>query len=114
MVLTVAKELAQAIRTSPEYIEYAEAKERVEESDTAMALIKEYKKLQVSLQMNAMAGQGMPSESMQRFSQISSLLYGGTDTSRYLLAEMRLQKMMADVFKLLTDAADMQLDLPEM
>ncbi len=114
MVLTLAKNLAEAIRTSPEYVEYAEAKERMEESDTAKALIKEYKKLQVSLQMSAMSGQSMPSDDMQRFSQISSLLYGGTDTSRYLMAEMRLQKMMGDVFKLLSDAADIHFELPEM
>lgn len=114
MVQARARELADAIRTSPEYVEYREAKERMEESDTAKALIKEYKKLQVTLQMNAMAGKGMAGEEMQRFSQISSLLYGGTDTSRFLLAEMRLQKMMGDVFKLLSDAADIHFDLPEM
>lgn len=114
MVLTLAEKLAEEIRRSPEYTEYQSAKEQMEESDTAKALIREYKRLQMQLQMSAMAGQGMGGDDMQRFSQISSLLYGGTDTSRFLMAEMRLQKMMGDVFKLLTEAADIHLELPGM
>jgi len=113
MLMDTARKLAEEIRQSQEYQEFAEAKEIAAGSDTGMALIKEYKKLQIALQMSAMAGGGMPPEEMQRFTQISSLLYAGTDTSRYLLAELRLQKMVGDVLKLVTDAADMQFDLPE-
>lgn len=113
MLMDTARTLAKEIRQSPEYLEFAAAKENMDGSDTGMALIKEYKRLQIALQMSAMAGGGMPPEDMQRFTQISSLLYAGTDTSRYLMAELRLQKMMGDVLKLLTDAADMQFDLPD-
>ncbi len=113
MLMETAKTLANEIRQSPEYLEFAAAKESVADSDAGMALIKEYKRLQIALQMSAMAGGGMPPEDMQRFTQISSLLYAGTDTSRYLMAELRLQKMMGDVLKMLTDAADMQFDLPD-
>ncbi len=113
MLMDTARTLAKEIRQSPEYLEFAAAKDNMDGSDTGMALIKEYKRLQIALQMSAMAGGGMPPEDMQRFTQISSLLYAGTDTSRYLMAELRLQKMMGDVLKLLTDAADMQFDLPD-
>lgn len=113
MLMDTVKTLANEIRQSPEYLEFAAAKESVADSDAGMALIKEYKRLQIALQMSAMAGGGLPPEDMQRFTRISSLLYAGTDTSRYLMAEMRLQKMMGDVLKMLTDAADMQFDLPD-
>lgn len=112
MIMDAAKVLAQEIRNSPEYREYAAAKEALSYSDSAKALIKEYRRMQVAIQMGAMAGSSVPADDMQRFSQISSLLYGGTDTSRYLIAELQLQRMMGDVFKLLTDAADIQFDMP--
>ena len=89
MLMDTARTLAKEIRQSPEYLEFAAAKDNMDGSDTGMALIKEYKRLQIALQMSAMAGGGMPPEEMQRFTQISSLLYAGTDTSRYLLAELR-------------------------
>ncbi len=61
-----------------------------------------------------MGGSGnVPEEEMQKFQQISSLLYMNADVQAYLLAEMKLQKMLADVIKLLTDAAGVHFDLPE-
>lgn len=112
MVMQRAEELAKEIRQSAQYLEFIQAEQAIQDADTAKALIKEYKRLQIVLQMSAVSGGSVSSDDMQRFSQISSLLYAGTDTSRYLLAEMQLQRMMADVFKLLTDAAGLQFDLP--
>ena len=47
---------------------------------------------------------------VQRFQQIGGLLMSNPATMQYLLAEMRLQQMMADVYKILNDAAG--LDMP--
>lgn len=110
----IAHELARQIEQSEERQEYMRLKEIVEESDTSSALIKEYRRLQMMLQMSSLAGGSMPSEEMTRFSQLSSLLYAGTDTSAFLLAEMRLQQVMADIFALLTKAAGLQMELPQL
>ena len=112
MVMDAARVLAQQIADSTEYREYAAAKEALNYSDSAMALVKEYRRMQVAILMGAMAGASVSADDMQRFSQISSLLYGGADTSRYLMAELQLQRMMGEVFKLLTDAADIRYDIP--
>ena len=82
--------------------------------ETVAALIREYKKLQVSLQMAAMSGQTPDSEDMQRFSGISALLFGKPEVSQYLLAEMRMQQALADIFKIITEAADLDMNLPGM
>ena len=111
-VYDAAHALARDIRESEEYGAYARLKQDVMSDATNAALLKEYKRLQTALQMAAMAGASLPDEQMQRFSTMSSLLYTQQDIAAYLLAEMRLQKMMADVFKTLSDAADMQLELP--
>ena len=63
--------------------------------------------------MAAMSGQQPDSDDMQRFSGISALLFGKPEVSQYLLAEMRLQQAMADIFKILTDAAGVTLEIPE-
>ena len=41
------------------------------------------------------------------------LLYMNNDVQAYLLAEMQMQKTLADVFKILTEAAGVNFDLPE-
>ena len=107
-----AHRLAQDIRQSEEYQTYHGLKDEVMADETTAALIREYKKLQISLQMAAMTGQQPDSEDMQRFSGISSLLFTKPEVSQYLLSEMRMQQMMADIFKILTEAADIDMELP--
>lgn len=107
-----AHRLASDIRQSEEYQTYHRLKDDVMADETVAALIREYKKLQLSLQLAAMSGQQPDSDDMQRFSGISALLFGKPEVSQYLLAEMRLQQAMADIFKILTDAADLDVQLP--
>ena len=80
--------------------------------ETQAALIREYKKLSVKIQMAAMSGQSADSEDMQRFSGISALLFSKPEVSQYLLAEMRMQQAMAEIFRILTEAADVDMAIP--
>ena len=104
--------LAQDIRDSEEYTTYHELKKAVMEDETTAALIKEYRKLQMTIQMTAMSGQQADSEDMQRFSGISTLLFSKPEVSQFLLAEMRLQQALADIFKIVTEAADVDVSIP--
>ena len=55
----------------------------------------------------------MPSEDMQRFQQLASLLYMNSDVQAYLMAEMQMQKTLADIFEILTEAAGIRFDVPD-
>ena len=81
--------LARAIRESQEYKTYHQLKESVMADETQAALIKEYRKLQVSLQVAAMSGQSPNSEDMQRFSGINTLLFSKPEVRDFLLAIRR-------------------------
>ena len=104
--------LAQDIRDSVEYKTYHELKESVMADETTAALIREYRKLQMTIQMSVMNGQAAGEEDMQRFSGISSLLFSKPEVSSFLLAEMQLQQALADIFKIVTEAADLDIAMP--
>ena len=104
--------LAQDIRDSEEYKTYHELKEEVMAEETTAALVKEYRKLQMTIQMSAMSGQAADEEDMQRFSGISNLLFSKPEVSRFLLSEMQLQQALADIFKIVTEAADLDIAVP--
>ena len=104
--------VAQDIRDSEEYKTYHELKDSVMGDETTAALIREYRKLQMTIQMAAVSGQAADTEDMQRFSGISTLLFSKQEVSNFLLAEMRLQQMMADIFKIVTEAADVDISIP--
>ena len=104
--------LAQDIRDSEEYRTYHELKESVMSDETTAALIKEYRKLQVTLQMSAAGGRTADPEDMQRFSGISALLFSKPEVSNFLLAEMRMQQALTDIFRIVTEAADLDISIP--
>ena len=106
--------LAHEIRESEEYRTYHELKEQVMGEETTAVLIREYRKLQVELQIASMNGGKPDPEDMQRFSGISALLFSKQEVSQFLLAEMRLQQMLGDIFKIVTEAADIEIAMPGM
>lgn len=110
--LDMTRQLAAAIRETEEYREYARFKEEIDGDEGIKALLGEYRKLQTALQMRMLSGQGMEGDDAQRFQQLNMLLFADSRTSGYLMAEMRLQKMMAEIFETLTRAAGIEIPLP--
>ena len=112
MEYSAAYRLADEIRQSEEYQTYHRLEKEVMGDETLAALIKEYRKMQVTLQMNIMAGQQNDPEETQRFSALSSLLFAKPEVSQFLLSEMRLQQAMADIIKIVTEATGLDIQLP--
>ena len=113
-IYDTAHRLAQEIRQSDECVRLRQLREQAMSDETNRLLLEEYKRLQVRLQMSMMGAAGeMPGEEMQRFQQLASLLYMNSDVQAYLMAEMQMQKTLGDVFRILTDAAGVTIDVPE-
>ncbi|MBR4458022.1 MAG: YlbF family regulator [Clostridia bacterium] len=109
MEYSKAYALADEIKASEEYRTCHSLREAVTADETTAALIREYKKLSVRLQMAAVNGTQADQEDIQRFSGINAVLFARPDVTQYLLAEMRLQQAMADIFRILTDAAGLEM-----
>jgi len=114
MEYSSAHRLANDIRASEEYRTYHDLKDQVMADATNAALIREYRKLSMALQMAAMSGRPADPTDMERFQGINSLLFAQPAVQQYLLAEMRMQQAMADIFRILTDAAGLEMDLPDL
>lgn len=106
-----AHALAKSLKESEEYREMTRLREAAYESDTNRTLLDEYKRLQFRMQAKLAAGETMPEEDYQRLQQIGTLLQFNQDVSAYLLAEFRFQRMLSDIFKILADVANVDLDM---
>lgn len=113
-VRTATEQLAAAIRDSEEYRQYQALKDNVMTNEASRALLREYQRLQTKLQMAAVSGFDAAQEDVQRFQQLSSLLYMGGDTAQYLLAQMRVQQLTGEVFQSVAKAAGLDFELPGM
>ena len=107
-----ARALGEEIQKSPEYREYSQLKEEINVDAGIKALIQEYRRLQTAMQMRMLSGQGMEGDDAQRFQSLNMLLFADSRTSGFLLAEMKMQRMMAEIFETLTRAAGMEIPTP--
>ncbi len=104
-------ELARSLRQTEEYTEYMSLRDRAYEDSTNKALLDEYKRLQYRMQLAIASGERMEEDDFQRMQKISQLLQFNQDASAFLLAEFRLQKLLGDMYKILADAAGIDLDM---
>lgn len=110
--MDAARALAEAIRETPEYTEYARLKEEISADAGLKSLVDEFKRLQTAAQMRALAGQEPDGEDARRFQSLNILLFSDQRTAGYLMAEIRLQRLMAQIFETLTRAVGMDIPLP--
>ncbi len=113
-IKNASDQLAAAIRQSDECSAYKQLKDAVMADETSKALVNEYQRLQTKLQMAAVTGADSTPDDVQRFQQLASLLMMNASISQYLLAQMRVQQMMSEVFQTITIAADLEINLPGM
>ena len=108
MVYDTAKLLANELKSSVEYREYAAAKERAMENSSTRSLIEEYNRLQILAQAAMISGD-RGGESVHKLQKVGELLQFDRDASAYLMAEFRLKRMLGDVYKILAEAVDVDL-----
>lgn len=108
MVYDTAKQLARELQESQEYRLYRDAKETAMENDSTRALLDEYHKLQFQAQAAAVSGK-QDGETLQKLQKIGEVLQFDSSASAFLLAEFRLNRMLADVYKTLAEAVDVDL-----
>lgn len=112
MVYDKARELAKMLSDSEEYKAYKNAQERAFASETTKALLKEYNQLRIRAQGAIVSGK-KDDECLERLQKIGEVLQLNRDASDYLIAEYRLNTMLGDVYKILAEAIDLSLDLPD-
>ncbi len=104
--------LAAALRQSEEYHAYVSAREKAMENDSIRGFYKEYKRLQMQAQADAMAGRQSP-QTLQQLQHIGELLQFNPDAAEFLLAEYRLNSLLGSVYKLLAEAVEADLSMLE-
>lgn len=106
--------LADALKETEDHRAYQALRDTVLEDDASAALLRRYQSAQMALQLDALAGKEPSPEDVTAFEGLSTLLYANPTTADYLLAQMRMQQLVADIMKRLTEAAGLELTIPEL
>lgn len=105
-----AHELAGEIRESSEYKDYISAKEAVSQDPNTLGLLKEFKRLELKCQAAMVSGEEDP-ESMEKLRRLTGLLQMNGDAAEYLMAEFRLSRALGDIYRILADAAGLDISM---
>ena len=107
-------QLVDALKATGEYQQYQELRKLVQADEASLALLRRFQSAQTALQLAALAGKESSEEDAAAFEGLSGLLYANPDTADYLLAQMRMQQLVAQVMQKLTSAAGLEETLPEL
>lgn len=112
MVNEAARSLADALRASEEYTQYAAAREAAFLKDSTRILYNEYRRLQVCAQADAAAGR-QDAGTLEQLRRVGELLQFDKEASEFLMAEYRLNSMLGRIYKLLAEAVEVDLSMLE-
>ncbi|PKM86262.1 MAG: hypothetical protein CVU87_12640 [Firmicutes bacterium HGW-Firmicutes-12] len=109
MIYDKAHELAKALKFSPEYRQFKEAKERAGRNPDSEKILHDFHLKQLEIQTMQMMGQEIPQEKMREYEKMGELLSMHPSLRDYLQAEFRLMQIMTDIQKILAQALDLEL-----
>jgi len=106
-----ANELARSIKECEAFKEYKAAKDLAMADEGSKALIKEYKNMQLKAQAAYMTGDEPDSEMMEKMQKLGEVLQFNQNVSAFLIAEYKFNTLIGDIYKIIGDACEMDLDM---
>lgn len=109
-VRTKAQELADALSNSQEFINYKNAKAKVDESAAASKMLNDFNKQQAKLRMAQMKGETVTDEQIAQLQKSLEIISFNPYIREYFAAEFALVQLMTEIQQMLAKAVE--LDLP--
>ncbi len=100
-------ELARELKESPEYKEYQKAKSAIQDSESAISILKKYRQQQFLIQTSAISGQELDEKTRSEFAKTQEVINMHGPVQRFIQAEERLLVTISDIQKILNDTLNM-------
>ena len=101
-----AHELARGMKESTEYAEYRSAKELVFSDEKNKGMLGDFKQRQHALQTSILAGQKPDDKQLQELQNLYNIIAANTDLQRFLDAELTLDRLLADIYRIVGEAVE--------
>ncbi len=112
-VAQAADALLAALRHTETFQTYEELKKSVMADEVNRRLLDRFMRAQSALQMAAMAGSEPREEDTAEFEKLSALLYQSPEVTDFLLAQMKVQQLVAQTMSRITGEAGINIEFRE-
>ena len=103
-VIEKAKELAAAIKQTPEFTTYRELKDQLNSNEDLRGPFSLFEAKQMNLQRSQMLGEALNEDEIKDAQELYQELNENEVAKKYFESEFELNKMMSEVSKILGDA----------
>ncbi len=103
-VYDTANKLASEIKSSEEYKQYKEAKQKIDNNPDLKQKIDEFEKLRYDVQVLAIQGKEAGEEKNKKLQEMYTILIGEKEIKEYFDLEVKFNVMIADVNKIIAEA----------
>ena len=110
-VYNCAHQLAKALKESDEYIVYKNLEIKVKANPEVKVMMDDFRRRQFEVQGAQMMGQAVEESKLLKLQELHSILMKDGTISEFMQAEYRLTQMMADIYKILGEAVELDFDL---
>ena len=103
-VYDTANKLASEIKSSEEYIQFKEAKKKLESNSTLNAKVDEFEKTRYEVQVLAMQGKEVEADKNKKLQEMYTILIENKEIKEYFDLEVKFNVMIADVNKIIAES----------
>ncbi len=103
-VYDTANRLAQEIKTSEEYIQYKDAKKKIEANQELKKKVDDFEKTRYEVQVLAMQGKEVEEEKNKKLQEMYTVLIQNKEIKEYFDLEVKFNVMLADVNKIIAES----------
>jgi len=101
--------LANALKGSREYADFRLATARLKSEQSALDMMRDYRRRQFELQSRLLQGEEISEEEQERFAALTELVASHGIIAEFLRAEYGLSRLLGDIQKILSDAVEVDL-----
>ena len=101
-----ARNLADSIKKSDEYISFKNAKEKVYSLESSKKMLDNMQERVMELQMLSMQGVEVTDEQIENVQKLQELAIQDTNIKDYFDKEMKLEQLMNDVSKIISEVVE--------
>lgn len=112
-VSKAADHLLDALKKTDAFVQYDALRQSVLADEVNRRLLDRFARAQSALQLAAIAGSEPKEEDACEFEKLSALLYDSPEITDYLLAQMKVQQLVASTMEKLTREAGIQFEIPQ-
>lgn len=107
-VYDIAHELVRSLKETDQFKDFKEASEKLHQNEQVARMMDDFQAKSMEYQTKMMSGQMPEQEELAQMQQMSAIIMSDPLSAQYVNAQMQLQTIIADIYKIIGEAVDFE------